>query len=114
LQIDSGDGTRDNDHGLMVACGGMGVACRSVPCGGGGGGRIRAVCATDSSYLGSVGATLLAATFLPRAVRDANAPLDGSVGAPLVTAAFPLRAVHDANASYCLVLVRILRLNYYE
>ena len=77
----SGDGTRDNDRGLAVACGGMGGPCRSVLGGGDGDDRIRAVPATESSLLDFVGAPLLAAAFYLRAVRNANAPLDGSVGA---------------------------------
>jgi hypothetical protein len=98
----SGDGTRDNDNnfGLVVACGGMGGPCRSVLGGGDGDDRIRAMPAIESSLLDFGGAPLLAAASHPRAVLDANAPLDGSVGAPLLAAEFHLLicAVRDTNA----------------
>ena len=64
----------------------------------GGGERIRAMPVTKSFLPRLFGAPLVAATFHPRAMCDANAPLDGSVGAPLVTATFSPRAVRDANA----------------
>jgi len=46
---------------------------------------------TNASSLGSVGAPPLAATFSPRAVRDANASLDGYVGTPIP---FAIRTTH--------------------
>jgi hypothetical protein len=69
----SGDGTRDNNCGL-VSSGGMEGPCRSVL--DGGGGRMRDVPKTESSLDSLFGAPLLAASFLSRAVHDTNAPPD--------------------------------------
>ncbi len=50
----------------------------------------------NASLDGSIGAPLVAATFLLCAVRDANTSLDSLFRAPLFAAMFILRAVHDA------------------
>ena len=52
----------------------------------------------NSFPLGLFGTPLVAATFNPCAMHDANTPLDGSVSAHLVAAMFSLCALPDANA----------------
>jgi hypothetical protein len=91
----SSDGTYNNEPGV-VSSGRMGGPYRSIL--GGGGDRIHAVPATESSLLHFFGAPLVAATFSHRAVRDANATLLRSFGTPLVAATFSHCAVRDANA----------------
>ncbi len=68
----SGDVTRYDGPGV-VSSGRMGGPCSSV-LGGGGGDRIRAIPATESSLPHLFGAALAFATFSPHAMRDAYAP----------------------------------------
>ena len=54
-------------------------------------------CVTHTPPDDSVGAPIVAATFLLCAVRDANTPLDGSIDTPLVAASFLSRAMRGAT-----------------
>ena len=74
----SGDGTRDDDRGLAVACGGMGGPCRSVLGGGEGDDRIRCdrVLPFGLCWRSPPGCSVL-----PSSRVQCKRPLDGSVGA---------------------------------
>jgi hypothetical protein len=89
----SGDGNRS--HGIAA----LGRLGRLLHFALNGCERIRTMPFANSSNMGLVGASLVAAAFLLCAMSDTNPSLLGYVCASLVAAAFHLRAVPDTNSA---------------